>query len=275
MNRQAVLSVSLVLIGSLPARADEPATSVPAAVSGGGKPIVIGPVCPGPGPIRYNPPIVYLPGPGGWMPYAPPLIVIGPGGGFPPPSIRPTPLRPPEMIAPEPPVAPAPPVPPVARRAARKADPDRAALLVKLGDRHFRAKDLARAEGRYEQAVAADPAAAAPRARLAQVAIARRQYREAVLRLREALTADPGWLAFADDVQGLYPEPPEFAAMIGGLETHLQAHPEDRDACLVLGAQLFLSHRTRQAADVFLRLTDRQPDTVLAAFLLASRATDH
>jgi hypothetical protein len=278
------MMAAALLLGGVAARADGPAVtgatsgatasaavSTPSYSAFGGGPIVIGPVCPGPGPIRYNPRIVYLPGPDGWTPYAPPLIVIGPGGGFPVPPPRPTPLLPPEpVIAPPVEVPMPPPVRPV-----KKANPERAALLVKLGDRHFRAKNLPRAVGRYEQALAADPASAAPRARLAQVAIARRQYREAVLRLREAQTAEPGWLAFPDDVQGLYPEPAEFAAMIGALETHLQAHPEDRDACLVLGAQLFLSGRIRQAADVFLRLTDRAPDKVLAAFLTASRAVEN
>ena len=61
---------------------------------------------------------------------------------------------------------------------------------------------------------------------------------------------------------------------IARLEAHLQAHPADRDAWLVLGAEWFLSGRTRKAADVFLRLSDRAPDPALAAFLAATEG-DH
>ena len=69
-----------------------------------------------------------------------------------------------------------------------------------------------------------------------------------------------------------YAEPADFHRHLAHLESHLQAEPGDRDAWLVLGAQLFLSGRTRRAADVFLRLTDREPDSTLTAFLDASRA---
>lgn len=252
-------------VGGTPGASVSAAVATPSYRAWGG-----GPIQNGPNVIDYRPPILYVPGPNGWTPYAPPLIVVAPGGGFPPP--RPTSLLPPEP--PEPvPVAPIrPPAPAlVPRPTARRADPERSAQLITLGDRHFRAKDLIRASNRYEQALTADPASGAPRARLAQVAVARRQYREAALRLHEAQAAEPGWLAWSDDVKGLYGEPAEFAALIGELETHLQAHPEDRDACLILGVELFLSGQTRQAADVLVRLTDRKPDRVLAALLDATR----
>ena len=48
----------------------------------------------------------------------------------------------------------------------------------------------------------------------------------------------------------------------------------DRDARLVLGAQLYLSGRTERAAEVLRDLTDRKPDPTLAAFLNASRAEE-
>ena len=56
------------------------------------------------------------------------------------------------------------------------------------------------------------------------------------------------------------------------LESHVQIHPDDRNAWLVLGAEWFLSGRTARAADVFLRLDDpnRKADIALAAFLDAS-----
>jgi Tfp pilus assembly protein PilF len=141
---------------------------------------------------------------------------------------------------------------------------------VTIGDRLFRAGNLHRAAERYEQAMNADPNAAAPRIRLAQIAVVRGQYGEAANRYREALTAEPGWLINAPDIQAIYGEPGEFAKQVAKLETHLQAQPNDRDAWLVLGAQWYLSGKSRKAADVFLRLTDRQGDATLEAFLDAS-----
>ena len=123
---------------------------------------------------------------------------------------------------------------------------------------------------RYEQAVRADPNAAAPHIGLAQLALARGDYAEAARHVREALTAQPGWLIHAPDISATYLEPADFAAEIAKLESHLQAHPNDRDAWFVLGAQWYLSGQTRRAADVFLRLTDRKADATLEAFLDAS-----
>ena len=74
----------------------------------------------------------------------------------------------------------------------------------------------------------------------------------------------------APDIQAIYAEPGDFAKQIAKLESHLQAHPHDRDAWLMLGTQLYLSGRTRQSADVFARLSDREPDATLAAFLEAT-----
>jgi thioredoxin-like negative regulator of GroEL len=138
------------------------------------------------------------------------------------------------------------------------------------GDNLFRAGNLARAEDRYEQAQKARPGSSRPRARLAQVAVARGDYREAASLLREAHAADPGWLVAPDDVQALWPEPRDFASMLGRIESHIQAHPEDRDAWFVLGAQLVLSGRRDRAADVLARLTDRPPEPALALLLKAS-----
>ena len=84
--------------------------------------------------------------------------------------------------------------------------------------------------------MAADPNSAAPRIRLAQVEIVRGHYAEAANKYREAMTAEPGWLVNARDVQSLYGEPGEFAKQIAKLETHLHIEPNDREAWFVLGA---------------------------------------
>ena len=153
---------------------------------------------------------------------------------------------------------------------AKRADPARSAHLVTLGDRLFRAGNTRRAEDRYEQATRSDPNSAAPHVRLAQLALVRGQYAAAASQIREAQTAEPGWLIRAPDVQSLFAEPTDFARHIAKLESHLQANPDDRDAWLLLGAEWFLSGRTHKAADVFVRLSDRKPDAALGAFLDAS-----
>jgi hypothetical protein len=203
-----------------------------------------------------------------------PIFVLGPGGYMPPPT-----MMDPGLAGPGPLLPPPPPGVVAAqlggnlRRANfKRGDAARAGQLVTIGDRLFRAGNLKKAEERYHQALRTAPDLAAPRVRLAQVALARSNYADAASRLRDAETAEPGWLITAPDIQALYGEPNEFARTISRLEAHLQAHPGDRDAWLVLGAEWFLSGRTAKAADVFKRLNDprRRPDVALAAFLDAS-----
>ena len=225
---------------------------------------------------------------GGWLPYypmgvpsgiftfVPPMLPMGPEGFVP-------------MMAPQPlavdrgPIAPPPPAglvdPAHGNRPANKAgqkpkakDSTRAGQLVLMGDRLFRGNNIKKAEERYGQATRLDPSSAAPLIGLAQIALVRVQYGEAARRLREAETAQPGWIVTAPDVQSIYGEPGDFARHLARLESHLQVHPDDRDAWLVLGAEWYLSGRTARAADVFLRLYDpkRKPDIALSAFLHAT-----
>jgi hypothetical protein len=209
-------------------------------------------------------------GPGYFSPYYPVVLTAGPAGFFTPFGAMPPamPMRGPLL--------PPPPRQPIAqgKEAAKPviSDPSRAAHFLTFGDRLFRAGNLKKAEDRYIQARNAAPDQAAPQLRLAQVALTRGHYTEAANRLRDAETAEPGWLLTAPDIQSIYGEPAEFLRQVARLESHLQSHPDDRDAWLVLGAQWFLSGRTARAADVFLRLDDpnRKPDVALSAFLFAS-----
>jgi len=221
-------------------------------------------VCPPPYYDYGLPPIVVVPG-AGYYEFGPPPIAFGP-------SMVP-------LVSPDPGFGVAGPLPPremaerwqgLPPKPAKRTDPARSNQLVTVGDRLFRAGNSRRAAERYEQAALADPNAAAPRIGLAQLALARGDYAEAAGHVREALTAQPGWLIHARDISATYGEPADFAAQIAKLESHVQAHPTDRDAWLVLGAQWYLSGQTRKAADVFLRLTDRKPDATLEAFLDAS-----
>jgi cytochrome c-type biogenesis protein CcmH/NrfG len=218
-----------------------------------------------------------------WVPYGPPIVVVAPATLF--PAGPPLPMATiqqglggvaprqganrPAPAATMPAMRPVAPAQPMVQQAQRN-EPARSGQFVTLGDRLFRAGNLHRASERYEQALQANPDKAAPRLRLAQVALMRGNYTEAANRLREAQATEPGWLAHAPDIQSIYGEPADFAAPIAKLETHLQVHPNDRDAWLVLGAQYYLSGRTRQAADVFNRLTDRPADPALTAFLNAT-----
>jgi tetratricopeptide (TPR) repeat protein len=206
---------------------------------------------------------------GGFAYIYPPVFVMGPGMFLTPPMMMPVgPLMPP------PPPGIMPPGLDADVRPARvqNADPARAGQLLIVGDRLLRAGNLKKAEERYLQAMRTAPDLAAPRVRLAQVAIARANYGEAANRLREAETAEPGWVITAPDIQAIFGEPTDFTRQIARLESFLQTHPDDRDAWLVLGAEWFLSGRTAKASDVFKRLNDpaRRPDVALAAFLDAS-----
>jgi hypothetical protein len=201
-----------------------------------------------------------------------PVVVMGPGmflTPMPMPGMFPTgPLMPPP-----PPGMLAPPVGLNNRVArAKAADPARSAQLVIVGDRLLRSANLKKAEERYAQAMRAAPDLAAPRVRLAQVAMARGNYSEAASRLRDAETAEPGWIVTAPDIQAIFGEPTDFTRQIAKLESYVQTHPDDRDAWLVLGAEWFMSGRTARAADVFKRLDDpaRKSDVALSAFLDAS-----
>lgn len=225
---------------------------------------------------------------GGYRYHGPPYYVtIGPDGLpvviYPMPLWLPSPGMVPVVYVdrgplggPAPPAVAQPPAPAAAAAPARpvRAESARSEQLVTIGDRLFRVRNLKRAEERYEQACRADPGAAAPRVRLMQLAVVRGQYNEAADRLREAVAAEPGWLARAPDIQSIYREPREFQAEIARLESHLLLNPGDRNAWLVLGAQLYLAGQTRRASDVFLRLTDRAPDPTLTAFLAATRPAE-
>jgi tetratricopeptide (TPR) repeat protein len=208
-----------------------------------------------------------------------PIVVIAPGSFVPPVPVMIPPFESGAgpLLPPPPPGLVAPPAKPKSEGANLKhGDPIRAGQLITVGDRLFRAGNLKKAEERYQKAMRAATDLAAPKARLAQVALVRGNYPEAANRLREAEIAEPGWIITAPDIQSIYGEPGEFARILAALESHLQVHPDDRDAWLVLGAEWFLTGRTAKAADVFKRLDDprRKADVALSAFLAASNQAE-
>jgi hypothetical protein len=205
-----------------------------------------------------------------------PVLAMGPGGFLPPVGWGPNFVPNQGPLLPQPPPGLLAPNRNRNRANPKPADPVRSGQLTTLGDRLFRAGNFKRAEDRYSQAMRMAPDLALPRVRLSQVAMVRGQYAVAAERLREAETAQPGWIITAPDIQALYGEPTDFANNVARLESYLQTNPDDRDAWLVLGAEWFLSGRTTKAADVFKRLNDpnRKPDVALAAFLDASNQAE-
>ncbi len=155
----------------------------------------------------------------------------------------------------------------------RRPNAARAKEYVEIGDRSFRGGNIKRAEDRYQLAAKADPTSPIPRVHLAQVDLVRGDYAEAADHLRAAVTVGhgEGWLINAPDVQAMFSEPADYARHIAKLESHLQAHPHDRDAWFVLGAEHYFSGKNQASADAFARLTDRKPDEALAAFLDVAR----
>lgn len=238
-----------------------------------GPPVIVAPY-PYPYPVVSGvpqpPPPVSVPTPSVATPSVPtpnvgPSAIPGPLMGGLPAAVNSSPLDPAALAA-----AMERPAVSAAGRASRR-DRERAEERVKVGDRLFRAKDYRRAAERYQQAVDADPGDARPYVRLAQLAVARGRYAEAADHLREAQAAQPGWQRRAGDVQNLFGDPADFDAVLNRLESHLQTHPDDRDAWLVLGAELYLTGRRDRAADVLLRLTDRDDDDgTLGGFLSAA-----
>ena len=153
-----------------------------------------------------------------------------------------------------------------------RTNPTRADSLMTVGDRSFRGGNYHRAEDRYRLAMKANPSSPLPHLHLSQIDIVRGDYAKAAGHLRDSVATGgrAGWLLEAPDIQSLYGEPTDFTKQIARLESHLQAHPEDRNAWFVLGVEHFLSGHPRFASDAFTRLTDRAPDEALTAFLDAS-----
>lgn len=226
-----------------------PTADVPAAVGGYGSNFRYGFDTMG-RPVVIASPLVFPLGPAP----TPPAITQAPGGGLmlPSPISRPVALR------------------PAGVGTAPHNDPARGRELVAVGDRLFRGGNRRRAEERYKLAARVNPRSATPHVRLAQLAFAREDYAEAAARFRLATAADPAWVVEAEDVESLFAEPTEFGRSIARLEAHLQANPRDRDACLVLGGQLLLSGKRREAGDVLARIANRRPEPSLAAFLDAT-----
>ena len=154
----------------------------------------------------------------------------------------------------------------------RQANPARGEELVELGDRAFRGGNYKKATERYKLASKVNFDSPVPSIHLAQVAVLHGDYATAAENLRESINAsrDMQWLSNVPDIQSMYGEPAEFARLLARLESHLQTHPDDRDAWFVLGAQNYFSGRHQLATDAFLRLTDRRPDPPLSAFLRAA-----
>ncbi len=110
----------------------------------------------------------------------------------------------------------------------------------------FRAGNTHRASDRYEQALRADPSVASVRVRLAQVALVRGRYAEAAGQYRDAMVAEPGWLAHAGDIQSIYAEPSDFAARDRAARVAPPVRPERPRRLVRPGGAVFLSGAPRR-----------------------------
>lgn len=151
-----------------------------------------------------------------------------------------------------------------------KTNPVKARDLLMRGDRLFRSSNLVKARERFEQAYQADPTLADTLVHLGQVDMIQGRYADAAQSFRDALLADEEWIFNAPDIKAMYVEPADFDRQIAKLESYLQTEPDDRDAWLVLGVEKYLSGKTKQAADIFLRLSERRSDPTLHLLIQAS-----
>ncbi len=155
-----------------------------------------------------------------------------------------------------------------------RRNPVKARDLLMRGDRLFRSSNLVKARERFEQAYQADPTLADTLVHLGQIEMIQGRYADAAQCFRDALEADEEWIFNAPDIKAMYVEPADFDRQIAKLESYLQTEPDDRDAWLVLGVEKYLSGKTKQAADIFLRLSERRSDPTLHLLILASTPQD-
>ena len=84
-----------------------------------------------------------------------------------------------------------------------------------MGDRLFRAANLKKSEERYHRRSGRPPIWLPREFAWHRSRWRRGNYIDAANRLRDAETAEPGWIVTAPDLQSLYGEPSEFSRTIG------------------------------------------------------------
>ena len=157
-------------------------------------------------------------GGGGFFFGVSPVLVMGPGSFLPPmawmgPTFLPAraplmPPPPPGFLGPNGGIA-------GNKAKAKPSDPVRSGQLTTLGDRLFRAGNLKKAEERYLQAMRVAPTWPHRVSGWLRSPLRGATTPTQPTRLREAETAEPGWIVNAPDIQTIYGEPTEFARQFG------------------------------------------------------------
>lgn len=95
---------------------------------------------------------------------------------------------------------------------------------------------------------------------LGQALFATGRYAEAARTFQQALRKNPDWLEVDFDVRGLYGDPAELLAQLGGLAKELRDRPLDRQYLFVLGLELFLTGQKDKAKTVLEQVARLETD---------------
>jgi tetratricopeptide (TPR) repeat protein len=150
--------------------------------------------------------------------------------------------------------------------------------LLSYRDLFDRGLDMFRA-GSYGHAARAFIAAAdknhedaASRIHAAQCLMAVGMYEDAVAHVRRAFELQPLLMQLPMNLASDYRNKEDYADHIATLKAHVEAHPKDDQAAILLAYELFFSERPQDAAEAMKRIKPLAPRDPLAAKLLTAAA---
>ncbi|UCG31575.1 MAG: hypothetical protein JSU68_07895 [Phycisphaerales bacterium] len=150
--------------------------------------------------------------------------------------------------------------------------------LLSYRDLFDRGLDMFRA-GSYGQAARAFIAAAeknhedaASRIHAAQCLVAVSMYEDALAHVRRAFELQPLLMQLPMNLASDYRNKEDYADHVAALKAHVEAHPKDDQAAILLAYELFFSDRPQDSSDAMKRIKPLAPHDPLAANLLAAAA---
>jgi Flp pilus assembly protein TadD len=150
--------------------------------------------------------------------------------------------------------------------------------LLSYRDLFDRGLDMFRA-GSYGHAARAFIAAAdknhedaASRIHAAQCLMAVGMYEDAVAHIRRAFELQPLLMQLPMNLASDYGNKDDYADHVAALTAHVEAHPKDDQAAVLLAYELFFSDRPQDSSDAMRRIKHLAPHDPLAARLLAAAA---
>ncbi len=131
-------------------------------------------------------------------------------------------------------------------------NPERAMLLVDLGDAHFAHKKYAEALQRYREAARLDPQLPEAHLHMGFALVAVGKYAEAAQAFKQGLQLHPNWPASGFRLQGLYgPQEAERVAHRNALAGAVATKPNDPDLLFLLGLLFYFDQMPDQARRFF------------------------